>query len=191
MSQDRTFYNQPVRSLQWMLRTIAQHDGDLDLLVPNGIYEPRTQVAVSKFQRSHGLPVTGVTDRDTWEAVVLAYDDALIMVSSAEDVLLDIQTDFPPRPGVYSPYLHLAQSMMHFLAEEYHSVFRPEVTGYMDEMTGHSLSDFQQLAGLPMTGKLDKPTWRHLTLQYSTATAKNRSAGRPDPSKFVHKALDK
>ena len=42
MSQDRTFYNQPVRSLQWMLRTIAQHDGDLDLLVPNGIYEPRT-----------------------------------------------------------------------------------------------------------------------------------------------------
>lgn len=191
MSQDRTFYNQPVRSLQWMLRTIAQHDGDLDLLVPNGIYEPRTRAAVSKFQRSHGLPVTGVTDRDTWEAVVLAYDDALIMVSSAEDVLLDIQTDFPPRPGVYSPYLHLAQSMMHFLAEEYHSVFRPEVTGYMDEMTGHSLSDFQQLAGLPMTGKLDKPTWRHLTLQYSTATAKNRSAGRPDPSKFVHKELDK
>lgn len=191
MSQDRTFYNQPVRSLQWMLRTIAQHDGDFDLLVPNGIYEPRTQAAVSKFQRSHGLPVTGVTDRDTWEAVVLAYDDALIMVSSAEDVLLDIQTDFPPKPGVYSPYLHLAQSMMHFLAEEYHSVFRPEVTGYMDEMTGHSLSDFQQLAGLPMTGKLDKPTWRHLTLQYSTATAKNRSAGRPDPSKFVHKELDK
>ena len=191
MSQDRTFYNQPVRSLQWMLRTIAQHDGDLDLLVPNGIYEPVTQAAVSKFQRSHGLPVTGVTDRDTWEAVVLAYDDALIMVSSAEDVLLDIQTDFPPKPGVYSPYLHLAQSMMHFLAEEYHSVFRPEVTGYMDEMTVHSLSDFQQLAGLPMTGKLDKPTWRHLTLQYSTATAKNRSAGRPDPSKFVHKELDK
>lgn len=191
MSQDRTFYNQPVRSLQWMLRTIAQHDGDLDLLVPNGIYEPHTQAAVSKFQRSHGLPVTGVTDRDTWEAVVLAYDDALIMVSSAEDVLLDIQTDFPPKPGVYSPYLHLAQSMMHFLAEEYHSVFRPEVTGYMDEMTGHSLSDFQQLAGLPMTGKLDKPTWRHLTLQYSTATAKNRSARRPNPSKFVHKELDK
>ena len=47
MNQERSLYNQPIRSLQWMLRTIAQHDGDLDLLVPNGIYEPVTQAAVS------------------------------------------------------------------------------------------------------------------------------------------------
>lgn len=191
MSQDRALYNQPIRSLQWMLRTIAQHDGDLDLLVPNGIYEPSTQAAVSKFQRSHGLPVTGVTDQDTWEAVVLAYDEALIMVSAAQAMLMDIQMDFPPAAGLYSPYLHLAQSMMHFLAEEYHSVFRPTTSGYMDEMTGHSLSDFQKLAGLPMTGTLDKPTWRHLTLQYATAVAKNRSGGNANSSKFVHKELDK
>ena len=176
MNQERSLYNQPIRSLQWMLRTIAQHDGDLDLLVPNGIYEPVTQAAVSKFQRSHGLPVTGVTDRDTWEAIVLAYDDALVMVSAGQALLLDIQQNFPPEPGQYSPYLHLAQGMMHFLAKEYNSVFKPEVTGYMDEITGHSLADFQQLAGLPMTGKLDKPTWRHLTLQYTTAAAKNRTA---------------
>lgn len=176
MNPERSLYNQPVRSLQWMLRTIAQYDDDYDLLVPNGVYEPTTQAAVSKFQRSHGLPVTGITDRDTWEAVVRAYDEALVEVAPAQAVLVDIQVDFPPEPGKYSPYLHLAQGMLHFLAAEYHSVFQPESSGYMDEMTGHSLSDFQQLVGLPMTGQLDKPTWRHLTLQYTTAVAKNRSS---------------
>ena len=174
MSQDRALYNQPIRSLQWMLRTIAQHDGDLDLLVPNGIYEPSTQAAVSKFQRSHGLPVTGVTDQDTWEAVVLAYDEALIMVSAAQAMLMDIQMDFPPAAGLYSPYLHLAQSMMHFLAEEYHSVFRPTTSGYMDEMTGHSLSDFQQLAGLPPPWQRTAPTGMPIHQNLSTKSLINR-----------------
>lgn len=177
MNPERTLYNQPVRSLQWMLRTIAQHDGDIDLLVPNGVYEPVTQAAVCKFQRSHGLPVTGITDRDTWDAIVLAYDRALVMVSPPQAVLPDIQQAFPGEQGQYSPYLHLAQGMLHFLAEEYRSVLQPEGTGYPDEMTGHALSDFQQLAGLPMTGCLDKPTWRHLTLQYATAVAKRHSGG--------------
>ncbi len=189
MNQDRKFYNQPIRSLQWMLRIIAQHEGDMELLVPNGIYDPVTQAAVSKFQRSHGLPVTGITDQQTWDEVVRIYDDALIEVAAAQTILWDLQMTLPPEQGHYSPHLHLAQCMMHFLAEEYHSMFRPEQTGHLDETTAHSLSDFQQLSGLPMTGKLDKPTWRHLALQYSTVVAKNGSGRDTAPSKNMYKCM--
>lgn len=191
MIQERTFYNQPVRSLQWMLRTIAQSGESLDLLIPSGIYDPPTQAAVSQFQRNHGLPVTGVTNRQTWKEIVRVYDDALILAAPAQSILVDVQAVFPPEPGRYSPYLHLAQTMMHFLAEEYHSILRPEQTGYMTRTTEDALSDFQQLSGLPMTGVLDKPTWKHLTLQYSTAVAKNGFGAKESPSKIVYKELDK
>lgn len=173
MSQERMFYNQPVRSLQWMLRHIAQHTGEIDLIIPSGVFDPPTQAAVSQFQREHGIPVTGVADRKTWNAIVHAYDDALHFTTPAQSVHLDLQANFPPAEGKYSPLLHLAQMMMFFLAKEYQSVFQPEQTGYMDEITGQSLSDFQNLTGLPMTGKLDQQTWNHLALHYSTAIAKD------------------
>ena len=177
MNTSRQFYNQPVRSLQWMLRTIAQHTGEIDLLIPNGIYTPQTQAAVSQFQRSHGLPVTGVTDRKTWEAIVRAYEEALVHVSPAQSLHLDLQLDFPMDGSRYNPLVHLTQTMMYFLAAETSSVLQPEQTGLMDEITRQALLDFQQLNALPMTGVLDKHTWKHLALHYSAAAAHDAIRG--------------
>lgn len=173
MNRERVLYNQPVRSLQWMLRHLAQHTGDIDLITPSGVFDPPTQAAVSQFQRGHGIPVTGVADRSTWDAIVRAYDDALHFTTPVQSIHMDLQVNLPPETGAYSPLLHLAQVMLFFLAEEYQSVFRPEQTGYMDEITGQSLSDFQNLTGLPMTGMLDQQTWNHLALHYSAAVAKD------------------
>ena len=43
----------------------------------------------------------------------------------------------------------------------------------LDEPTADSLSSFQILCGLPMTGTLDKHTWKHLALHYPLATNLN------------------
>lgn len=177
MNTSRPFYNQPIRSLQWMLRTVSQHTGDIDLLIPNGIYDPQTQAAISQFQRSHGLPVTGVTDRNTWEAVVRAYDEALVHTAPAHPIHLDLQLDFPIDESRYNPLVHLAQAMMYFLAAQTSSVLQPEQTGRVDETTRQALRDFQQLSGLPMTGALDKHTWKHLALHYSAAVAHDAIRG--------------
>ena len=160
MNTSRSYYNQPVRSLQQMLRTVSQHTGDIDRLIPNGIYDPQTQAAVSQFQRSHGLPVTGVVDRKTWDALVKAYEEALHTVSPAQPIHLDLQLDFPPNSTQYHPLTQLAQCMLHFLAHR---------TGSMDDITSQALADCQQLCGLPMTGTLDKKTWKHLAQHYSAA----------------------
>lgn len=169
MNTPRSYYNQPVRSLQQMLRTVSQHTGDIDRLIPNGIYDPQTQAAVSQFQRSHGLPVTGVADRETWEALVKAYEEALHTVSPAQPIHLDLQLDFPPNSTQYHPLTHLAQCMLHFLAHRTGSILQPTPSGSMDDVTSQALADFQQLCGLPMTGTLDKKTWKHLAQHYSAA----------------------
>ena len=78
MRPGESFIGQPIRSLQTMLQVIAENDSSHPPLIPDGIYGPDTVKAVSVFQRKHGLPVTGVTDLATWEAIHAVYAPALV-----------------------------------------------------------------------------------------------------------------
>ena len=64
---------QPIRSLQYMLNQLAIHNDILTRLAVDGIFGERTLEAVMVFQRENGLPVTGVVDLTTWNAIRDAY----------------------------------------------------------------------------------------------------------------------
>ena len=66
MKPGESFVEQPIRSLQTMLRVIAEDDPRLPDLVPDGIYGQTTMQAVTAFQRLYGLPITGIADQNTW-----------------------------------------------------------------------------------------------------------------------------
>ena len=72
MRPGESFVEQPIRSLQTMLRVIAEDDPGLPTLIPDGIYGPSTMVAVPAFQRRAGLPITGISDELTWDRIVAA-----------------------------------------------------------------------------------------------------------------------
>lgn len=164
-----SFVGQPIRSLQTMLRVIAEDDPTHMRIVPDGIYGPETMQAVAVFQRRHGLPVTGVTDQDTWEAVVAEYTPALVRIDEAWPLYVILNPGQVIRRGERHPHLYLVQAMLLVLSEVYGSVAEPTLTGLLDDLTSDSLASFQQLSGLPMTGNLDKHTWKHLVLQYPLA----------------------
>lgn len=164
-----SFIGQPIRSLQTMLRVIAEDDPSHMRIVPDGIYGPETTAAVSTFQRLHGLPVTGVTDQTTWEAIVAVYTPALVRIEEAQPLNIILNPGQVIRKGERSPHLYLVQAMLTVLAEIYESIGTPSQSGLLDEPTADSISSFQQLSGLPMTGNLDKHTWKHLVLQYPLA----------------------
>ena len=85
MRPPESFVSQPVRSLQTMLRILAEHDDRYETVVPDGVYSPQTMRAVAQFQQNHGIPVTGVTDQRTWEEIVARYEPALIFVDEAPE----------------------------------------------------------------------------------------------------------
>ena len=72
MRPAESLVEQPIRSLQTMLRVLAEDNKKYPPVVPDGIYGPTTMQAVSAFQRQNGLAVTGSTDQNTWEAIVAA-----------------------------------------------------------------------------------------------------------------------
>ena len=169
MRQPESFIGQPIRSLQTMLRLIAEHDPSHQRIIPDGIYGPETVSAVSTFQRLHGIPATGVTDQQTWEAVVEQYEEALIQQTEAEALWVILNPGQVLRKGERHPHLYLVQAMLTVLAKQYESIGMPSSSGILDEATADALSSFQALTGLPMTGHLDKHTWKHLVLQYPLA----------------------
>ena len=169
MRPAESFIGQPIRSLQTMLRVIAEHSGRIPSLIPDGIYGPETVRTVSLFQREHGLAVTGVADQETWDAVVAVYEPALIDQDEAQSLNIILNPGQVLRKGEKHPHLYLVQSILLVLSEAYGSIGRVEVTGILDDATEDALFSFQQLSGLPATGRLDKRTWKALALQYPLA----------------------
>ena len=170
MKPEESFLNQPIRSLQTMLRTLAEYDTRHETVIPDGIYGPATSSAVSRFQQLHGLPATGVTDQGTWEKIVAEYEPALIQVAEAQllDVILD--TNQVIRKGARHPNVYIVQAILAVLQDAYASIGPVSHNGIMDEATSNAIAVFQELSGLPMTGNLDKITWKALALHYPHAS---------------------
>lgn len=167
MRPGESFVRQPVRSLQTMLRVLAEDDSSLPTVVPDGIYGPATMQAVSTFQRKYGMPITGTVDQRTWESIVSKYEPALIRIGKAESIEVILEPGQVFRLGDSSPYIYLLQAMLTQLSNDYPAIEQPSNTGVIDDATATSLRGFQRLAGLEITGEFDKLTWKHLVRQYT------------------------
>lgn len=167
MRPPESFLEQPVRSLQTMLRVIAEDDSRFPTIVPDGIYGPTTMQAVSAIQRINGIPVTGITDQNTWELIVDRYEDAIVRIGSAQPIEIIMDPGQVFRSGDSSAYIFLLQSMLTQLSFDHPSISRPNHTGVMDQDTTTSLSQFQNISGLPVNGELDRITWKHLVHQFT------------------------
>jgi len=170
MRPDESFVGQPVRSLQQMLRVIGENDDRLPSVVPDGIYGNDTVRAVSAFQRSAGLPVTGIADQDTWEAIVERYEIAMIEQGETEPLRIILDSGEVIRRGQRDPNLYIVQAILTVLSQLYAGITPPGMTGILDIPTSDSLASFQQMSLIPATGELDKHTWKHLALHYPLAT---------------------
>lgn len=162
-----SFVGQSVRSLQTMLRVIAEDDRTLPTVIPDGIYGQTTMTAVSAFQRRNGLPVTGVTDENTWNSIVDSYKPALVRLDKAQPIEIILDPGEVLRRGDDSPYLFLLQAMLTYLSGYHITIPPPSINGVLDSPTAEALAGFQILAGLPPTGELDKLTWKYLVHQFT------------------------
>ena len=173
MRPPESFIAQPIRSLQTLLRVIAQEDERQPSLIPDGIYGNQTTAAVSAFQRNHGIPATGVADRNTWEQIVEAYEPALVRVGPAQPLEIILEPGQIIRRGDAQPNVYILQAVLIVLSDIYASITPPGMNGILDDSTAASLEAFQALSGLPQTGELDKVTWKQLALHYPLAANKS------------------
>ena len=131
----------------------------------DGVFGPELTRAVESFQRAFGMPVTGVVDEKTWNAMVIVY------LSYASDAG---EADTPE--GQYPGYVmtlgsagisvRRLQRYMNSIAARYcFADFVPD-TGIFDEQTLYAVQQFQEGFGLPATGLVDKATYEAIYNYY-------------------------
>ena len=135
MKPEESFVGQPIRSLQTMLRTIAQVESGMLPPEADGVYANKTARSVAAFQRSRGLPVTGVADQKTWEAIVRAFEPARIETEKAQPIQIALNPGQTIEPGEANHILYLVQSMLITMAELVEGLPYPEHTGVLDPET--------------------------------------------------------
>lgn len=177
MKPDESFIGQPIRSLQTMLRTIAQIYPAQKSVVPDGIYTKQTEAAVSSFQRRKGLPITGIVNNITWDKIVAEYERCSVETAPAQSLQITMNPGQVFRLGEENSHIPLLQTILFVLSQVYESIPEPDYSGILDVATQKSLIAFQIFSGLPPTGELDKRTWKNLALQYTQVTDRieNRS----------------
>ena len=178
MKPQESFVDQPVRSLQTMLRTIARIEPGQVNVMPDGIYGSQTAAAVRSFQRRMGLNPTGIADQPTHEAIVREFERARIDTDPAQPVQVTLEPGQVLRRGEGHPAVYLVQSMLTVLHDLVPTIPTPTHSGILDPQTAESLAAFQTYAGLPPTGELDKRTWKDLALHFALAAdwLENRGA---------------
>lgn len=164
------FERRNIEILQRYLRQLSYFE-ELTPVPIDGIYGSETAEAVREFQSRAGLPVTGLVDRETWDAIYLAYLESLAENSPPERISI-----FPRIPKNYAItegeswfLVELLQFMLIELSRDYDGFGQLEINGVYDRETADAVRDFQMRNGLPVTGEVDKTTWNAIVKQYNKA----------------------
>ena len=163
----------PIRELQAMLRTLAAVNWSLPYLTPDGRFGEATLEAVMTFQREAGLPVTGVVDRATWDAVSAAYRRASQLLDPPKGTDLFPFPSECVEPGQSTPMLLPIQAMFCALSRFLAGVRDEAPCGILDHATEENLLWLQRRGGLPVTGRLDRETYELLSRAYETFVARS------------------
>lgn len=166
-----------VKAFQYFLAVIGQFYDSVPPIQVDGYFGPKTAEAVRAFQRTYGLPETGVVDIATWNDVHRAY--------------LGIVSSVPLEGGVaYYPGVTLSlgsrgeavrtlQLYLSTIADTYTEIPKIAVDGIYGPATRDAVYTFQRVFGLPIDGIVGPLVWYGIADVYATlALGQNRRTGQ-------------
>jgi peptidoglycan hydrolase-like protein with peptidoglycan-binding domain len=152
-----------VRRLQTLLASAGADPGVVD-----GIFGPRTEAAVRLVQTRSGLPVTGVADVRTWQALGV---NCGVVPPGPPGPPMPPGPPTPPVPPsqIFCPILRLgsrgpAVRLLQRLLQE-RGVYNGPIDGIFGPRTQRAVRQFQSQQGIMVTGVVDGRTWRALGVE--------------------------
>lgn len=153
--------NSHIRELQNYLYTIALHNINIPLVLPDGIYGEKTVKAVRTIQHEYGLPETGETDLATWNTIILVCRHYQADAAQQVQIFPDTENCIFCRRE-HGHRIKILHTMLDALAEEYSNIPCAGDPEEYDEDTYSAIRMIQKRSGLPETGETDRYTWNSI-----------------------------
>lgn len=156
-----------IMELQRYLQAIQRdRTGNTDIAV-DGVFGPNTDREVRQIQQEEGLPVDGVVDQNTWNAIVRLAEQAAQKNAVPLGLTVFRQGQPPLQEGDAGEDVFILQAVLRTLANHYRDLPRAtEPTGRYDTATATLVKAIQQRSGLPETGRTDRLTWDAIARLY-------------------------
>ena len=157
-----------VANLQLFINYLSIYYNTIPSVAVDGVFGSATQNAVFSVQRTFELPVTGVVDAATWEAIYRAYLGIIGTVPPefTEGVALPY-SGVPLRIGSEREEVRVLQGYLNFISQYYPQIPSVSVTGYFGTQTQRAVRAFQRLFGIAELGTVGLLTWDAIAGLYS------------------------
>lgn len=157
-----------VFTLQYYLAYISLFVPSVNTISADGSFGPSTRDAVISYQRTYGLPETGIVNEAVWNSIEGTYYSIIEAVpyEFEEGLILP----FPGRVlrvGVSGNDVRTLQEYLNYIGNTYSQIPRVNPDGDFGEQTASAVGAFKELFDLPGNpGRVDALTWNSIASVY-------------------------
>ena len=159
--------------LQYLLQYIGYfYDTVMDPGGVDGEFGPNTRASLESYQKEFNLPVTGVADEFTWNALTATFIS--LAAGGSETATQAGSEEYPGYVmalGSAGGAVMQLQQAMNAIAVLYCAAEFVPVDGVFGASTEDAVKQFQQGLGLPVTGVVDRETWDRIWALLDNPTA--------------------
>lgn len=153
-----------IRALNYLLNFLSYFDSDIPMLNLAGEdFTEDTKEMVVAFQTDYDIEATGVVDKNTWNALVTAYNQTRETIP--EDYLYYEDKLYPGiflSKGMSGDDIENLQNFLYIICEKTHQIPGVKVNGTFDELTEESIKSIQRRYSLPENGVVGPSTWQKI-----------------------------
>jgi len=157
-----------IENLQRMLRYLSFANNDPSIrVVISGNYDEGTNQSVRSFQQKNNIPVTGITDLETWTKIKEFYDREQRIRKPLLIRPIPNDPNYNTNSGERSDIVIILQAMLGALKDKYDYPTVP-ISGLYGPQTESAIRIFQKKNGLTSNGIADRETWQYLAEEYNS-----------------------
>lgn len=156
-----------VQAVQYFLNVLSAYYNTIPSVDISGVLDTQTRVSIIEFQKTVGLPVTGIIDEQTWNAM---YDRVVGILETLPPSAIALPSLLWPgevyQVGSEGPNVYLIQQYLSYISSVLEGIPPADPDGIYGPQTEQAVREFQEYFGIDVTGVVDRYTWNRIVLIY-------------------------